>query len=458
MRQYPRSGAVTRVAFLSAMTAAALINTLSCSDALGPRTDEGLSADSLAVAESRVATVSVSLDPPTISVGQTAQATAQLLDTRGNVLTRDVIWSSGNPAVATVSATGLVTAVGVGITQITASRYRHSGSALLTVQTSSTPPPTGASVSSVTVSPSTVSVTVGSAQVLMATVRDSAGAVLTDRAVSWASSNSSVATVDGSGKVSGVAAGTATITATSGGVSGTVNVTVSAPPPPPTGGAPEPVSGNVVLWQDGLDGSNPLAVYGKRGTLQVIPDGHSGQAVRFIYTGSSPDNLIEKVFANTHDIYVRYWFRIQKGWVPYSGHSGSGMKWFMLWRPDPDYVRYTFGVGKLVEPNYQFTSHDNSSTQMPVLGFPQNVSLTPRFDTVNDGQWHKYTIHVNGASGTGGEQIWIDDVLVLDDFAQHYDHDDTGFEMIQLPGTVVDGIPAGMEGTIDIDDLAIWHK
>jgi hypothetical protein len=190
----------------------------------------------------------------------------------------------------------------------------------------------------------------------------------------------------------------------------------------------------------------------------VIPDGHSGQAVRFVYTGSSPDNLIEKVFSNTHDIYVRYWFRIQKGWVPYSGHSGSGMKWFMLWRPDPDYVRYTFGVGKLVEPNYQFTSHDNSSQQMPVLGFPQNLSLTPRFDTVNDGQWHKYTIHVNGASGTGGEQIWIDDVLVLDDFAQHYDHDDTGFEMIQLPGTVVDGIPAGMEGTIDVDDLAIWHK
>lgn len=205
-----------------------------------------------------------------------------------------------------------------------------------------------------------------------------------------------------------------------------------------------------------------LAGYVTRGNISRVAPGRggTGACIRFNYTTIDTDNLIEHGFINTHDFYCRYWYRIQPGWVPYSDVSGSGMKWFMLWRPDPIFVRYTFGVGKLVTPNFQFTSHDNSSTQMPTLGVPQNPPYLPRFDTTNDGAWHKYTIHVNGTSGQGGgEQIWIDDVLVLDDFAQAYDHNDTGFELIQLPGVVVDGIPnASWEGTIDIDDLVVWRK
>src|SRR5206468_1118086 len=47
--------------------------------------------------------------------------------------------------------------------------------------------------------------------------------------MSWSSSNLAVATVDGSGLVSGLAAGSATITATTGGQSGTAAMTVTAP-------------------------------------------------------------------------------------------------------------------------------------------------------------------------------------------------------------------------------------
>ena len=96
---------------------------------------------------------------------------------------------------------------------------------------SSGPPPQ--TVSSVTVAPSTPSVSAGSTTTLVATVKDANGNVMTGQTISWSSSNTSIATVSGSGVVSGVAAGTATITATCAGVSGTASVTVTAAPPPP---------------------------------------------------------------------------------------------------------------------------------------------------------------------------------------------------------------------------------
>src|SRR2546426_7370702 len=62
--------------------------------------------------------------------------------------------------------------------------------------------------------------------------RDAGGNVLTGRVISWGSSNTTVATVSGSGLVTGVTAGAVTITATSEGKNGTAAVTVAAPPPP----------------------------------------------------------------------------------------------------------------------------------------------------------------------------------------------------------------------------------
>src|SRR5207249_1403422 len=56
------------------------------------------------------------------------------------------------------------------------------------------------------------------------------GTALSGRTVTWASSNTSMATVSSSGLVKGVAAGTATITATSEGKAGTAAVTVALVP------------------------------------------------------------------------------------------------------------------------------------------------------------------------------------------------------------------------------------
>src|SRR5207247_7334120 len=67
---------------------------------------------------------------------------------------------------------------------------------------------------------------------LTAPPKDANGNTLAGRTIAWASSNPAAATVNTSGRVTGVAAGTATITATSEGKSGTAAITVTAPPAP----------------------------------------------------------------------------------------------------------------------------------------------------------------------------------------------------------------------------------
>lgn len=93
-----------------------------------------------------------------------------------------------------------------------------------------TTPPAPAPVASVSVSPATASIVVGQTATFSATARDASGNVLSGRTITWSSSSTTTATVDGAGTVSGVAAGTATITATSEGRSGSATVTVTPIP------------------------------------------------------------------------------------------------------------------------------------------------------------------------------------------------------------------------------------
>ena len=86
-------------------------------------------------------------------------------------------------------------------------------------------------VAQVTVSPAVASFFVGVSLQLTAIPKDSAANPLTGRGITWSSSNSAVATVSGSGLVTGQSAGSATITATSEGKSGTAAVTVQTLPP-----------------------------------------------------------------------------------------------------------------------------------------------------------------------------------------------------------------------------------
>jgi uncharacterized protein YjdB len=163
----------------------------------------------------------VTVEPPnvTLTVGNRITLTAVTRDEAGNVLTgRVVTWSLGDESIVGVTSTGVVTGVGPGTSTITATSEGKSGTSIVTVQ----PTP----VASVTVQPATATVAIGATTTLTAFVRDSSGNVLNGRVVSWISSNTAIATVNGSGVVTGVARGSVTITATSEGRSGTATVTV----------------------------------------------------------------------------------------------------------------------------------------------------------------------------------------------------------------------------------------
>jgi trimeric autotransporter adhesin len=81
-------------------------------------------------APAAVATVTVSPSSVVLEVGATRQMDAVLRDSSGAVLTgRTVAWTSGDTAIARVSASGLVTAVRPGSAQITATAEGVAGSA-----------------------------------------------------------------------------------------------------------------------------------------------------------------------------------------------------------------------------------------------------------------------------------------------------------------------------------------
>ena len=169
-----------------------------------------------------VATVTLTPGSATVNEGQTLQLAATLKDANGNILTgRSITWSSSNSSAATVNATGLVTGVVAGSATITATSEGKSGTSAITV--------VHMPVASVTVTPASTSISAGSSVQLTATPKDANGNPLVGRTVTWQSSNTAAATVNGSGLVSGVAAGSATITATSEGQSGTSAITVTPP-------------------------------------------------------------------------------------------------------------------------------------------------------------------------------------------------------------------------------------
>jgi len=127
----------------------------------------------------------------------------------GNWVDKPVTWSTSNAAVATVSATGLVTAIAGGTTYIRASAGGKTDSVAFLVRYP---------VGSITLAPATVTLNREGAQALTTTTIDTQGATVTGRTVTYTTSDAAVATVSATGVISASAVAadgsTATITAT----------------------------------------------------------------------------------------------------------------------------------------------------------------------------------------------------------------------------------------------------
>lgn len=149
---------------------------------------------------------SLSITPQTLELteGESADLIATILPE--NATYKTVSWNTDDNNVVVVSKGGRITALRPGTAKITASTGNGlSASCIVTVKAKEIP------VSSVSVSPTSLSLTEKETAKLTATVEPSNA---TNKNVTWSSNNNLVATVDKNGEVTAVRAGTATITVT----------------------------------------------------------------------------------------------------------------------------------------------------------------------------------------------------------------------------------------------------
>ena len=169
-----------------------------------------------------VAQVIIDFDDDTLTVGDEVQLTVTVIDQDGDTLSSQTVdYTSSDMAVASVSTTGLVSALTAGSATITATVDDVSDSVTIEVEEDTT-------AAVLTLDPGDTNLAlVGDTLTFAATVTTAGGDTLTGQVVTFQSLETDVVTVDPStGLVTAVAVGRADIVATSGAVSDTVEVSV----------------------------------------------------------------------------------------------------------------------------------------------------------------------------------------------------------------------------------------
>ncbi|MDQ8153607.1 MAG: Ig-like domain-containing protein [Gemmatimonadota bacterium] len=177
----------------------------------------------LGVIASRVSVRAFGVHPSRASlcVGESARIEVDVTDHRG--LSRDpriVAWSSSDPSIARVTPDGRVTAIGHGQAKITAANGTLNASATVEVV-----PLVAANL---TVSPPALTLEIGAAEQLKATVLSQRQTVMPDAVLRWQSSDPKIVWVDDAGAVRGVAAGVAKIRVSCGSFFATSTIRVPA--------------------------------------------------------------------------------------------------------------------------------------------------------------------------------------------------------------------------------------
>lgn len=146
------------------------------------------------VGKGTLSSITVTPATPSVAVGSTQQMTATGSYSGGNTynITSSVTWSSSDNAIATISDSGLVTGVAGGQVSITATSGSISGATTVTV--------TIANLNSIAITPNNDSTLSGDTVQYKAigTLNDGSTVNITN-AVTWQSSNTSVATIDSTG-------------------------------------------------------------------------------------------------------------------------------------------------------------------------------------------------------------------------------------------------------------------
>jgi hypothetical protein len=159
--------------------------------------------------DASLTTLSINSLPYAPMPGTVTQLTLVGVDSSGApVAIRSVTWTSSNPAVATVSATGQLSAIGVGTTKITVDAITVAA-ATATMTVTVVPVP----VARIAMLPADTVVSLTTLRKIVAIPLDSAGHPLS-RVVTLTTSNVNAATIDNTGNLIPNLIGTVTVTAT----------------------------------------------------------------------------------------------------------------------------------------------------------------------------------------------------------------------------------------------------
>jgi hypothetical protein len=209
----------------------------------------------------------------TLSVGGRGTLSAEVRNASGATISATVAWTSRNGLVASIDNSGTVTGIAVGQTMAVATANGMRDSVLVIVLDDLT----------LQVTPSTGTVRPGQTFPFTVVARNGAGQVIATPAVTWATSSSTIASVNGSGVATGVAKGTALITAMARGVTSTPGVLTVAD----AAGACDGIAA-VQSWQATLDYQ-----YGVRGTTEGGFQVNSDNKGNVTATLSAPSPQIE---------------------------------------------------------------------------------------------------------------------------------------------------------------------
>ena len=162
----------------------------------------------------------VSVSPSLVNIHPGENITLSATVQPEGATNKAVTWTSKDESIATVDANGIVTAVGLGNTLVTATTVDGGFKAFSSIHV------VPIEVTSVVVSPATHTLNEGETVTLRATVYPENA---TDKTVTWSSLNPAKATVDENGVVTAKQAGLVAIMASCGGKNGTCDLTIKAP-------------------------------------------------------------------------------------------------------------------------------------------------------------------------------------------------------------------------------------
>jgi hypothetical protein len=193
---------MTKITWLAMLL---LLSILSCKKAEPPTTPPTIVPERLEIT-------------PTSSsmlVGETKQFTLKFFNNTGVPATvpSNIVWSSNDNTIATVSPQGLATGIGPGQTEIKATYNNITISGLLTVANNNT------QLATITLTPNDIQeIKLNETATITAIGKNNTGGILSGLTFNWLSATTSTVEVSSGGVVTGKAYGTANVTATSGGI------------------------------------------------------------------------------------------------------------------------------------------------------------------------------------------------------------------------------------------------